>query len=130
MHTDLRAGDLIYCAVKDDEIQTNYEGKGVRKIVFEVLTKYDEGYIIYVPSSLFLKLSETLTVEKCRKYDLDKKFVGSLFHFISPYKILSIHSRIDGMSCIRCNEFSHMVEANQPDGKSFKCFLCRTYRFR
>jgi hypothetical protein len=130
MHNDLRAGDQIVCGVRDDEIQSGSEGKGIKKIIFEILTKHDEGYIIYIPSSLFLKNSKTLTKDDCRAFGLDIKFLGSSICHISTYKVLSIHNKIDGMSCIRCNEFCHMVESNQEDGKSFKCFLCRTYRFR
>ena len=45
-------------------------------------------------------------------------------------KISTLQSPRPVLRCIRCDEAPHeFAEANQPDG-TFKCWLCRKYRFR
>lgn len=121
-------GDRVICHIKDGKIVSNYEDKWEDKDIFDIISLYEEGYIIYVPGSIFLK--ETISIDRHnhKKYNLDKKFIDSTACFISDYKVVSIYSKIDGMPCIRCKEFFNMAEPNQADG-TLLCWSCTKYPF-
>ena len=117
-------GDRVVCKIADNMIVSYYNESTETKI-FDVICKYEEGYLLYIPSSLFLKDTFLLTAQNYKKYGVDKKFIDATVCVINQFKILKIQDKIDGMCCARCNNFSSMAQANI--GDKFYCWTCRNY---
>src|ERR1019366_6696686 len=110
---DYLPGDQVMCLICDKVIvnatATNYD----TKFVFDVITTYAEGIILYVPIDLDLIDCMELTAYNCDRFNIDRKFLGSLSYYISEYKVLRLYSQIDGMCCARCKDFFPMSGPNQ-----------------
>jgi hypothetical protein len=123
------AGDKIVCHIKNNKIVNIYEEVWDINKVFEIIAVYDNGYCIYVPISFYLEEVFELTISNHRKFNANKKFIGSKVVKIDDHRIFAIHSKIDGMCCNRCEEFYQMAEPNCEDG-TMLCWLCRAYKYR
>lgn len=121
-------GDTVCCKLNDGFITYNYQDKYEIIESFDVIAIVPYGYLIKIPNRIFLKNSFEITVPKAKEYDISNKFVGTTAHFVADSHVLSIKFKKDGEFCDRCGDFFHMAQKN-PDG-SFKCYLCRNYRFR
>lgn len=125
--TTLSPGDSIVCKIKGDCIVNVYEDADYTSI-FDVISKYNKGYIIYIPTDMYVKSLIQLTGQNYTNYNAPKKFVGSYVVFITDHHILKVYNRIDGMMCHECSSFSTMAAANQEDG-TFRCWNCINYPF-
>jgi hypothetical protein len=121
-------GDKIFCYVKDNKIVNIYEDKWHEKRIFDIISSYDEGYIVHVPASFYLEDSFEITNSNYKKYNVLKKFINSNAYYINEFKIAGTYSRLDGLCCVKCKDFYAMAEANQPNGE-LVCWNCRTYPF-
>src|ERR1700722_20624273 len=119
-------GDRVYCLVKDGAIVNYDEPAFDFKSIFDIVSLYAQGYMVYVPIGIPLKDSLTVIISNFEKFNMDKKFIGSVVYYITDYKIVNLYRKLDGLSCVRCAEFYPMATANQPAG-TLKCWLCRNY---
>jgi hypothetical protein len=122
-------GDRVYCLVKDSVIVNYDEAIYDFKYIFDIVSIYAQGYMAYVPVGITLTDSLTVLISNFEKFNMDKKFIGSIVYYITDYKIVNIYGKLDGLCCVRCGEFYPMAVANFPDG-TLKCWLCRNYKYR
>ncbi len=123
-------GDRVFCKIKDSFIVQSHITDFDENLVFYIINHFEHGYLVHVPDSIFLKNSVLVTSRNCREYDMPDAFIGDHIHYITDVHIFKIHSFApDGMNCVRCDEFFHMSEPNQPDG-TMKCWQCRTNPMR
>lgn len=125
--TTCSIGDQIVCHIYELNIVSIYSTNWDYKHIFEIISAYDEGYMIYIPNSLFIKSYIEILDSNYKKYNLDKKFVGSAACYVSSEKIVSIYSKVDGMHCSVCKDFIQMAEPNQEDG-GLICWSCSNYK--
>lgn len=125
--SDLRPGDAVVCRIREDEIINSYANYYEYEYIFNIISNYEDGYIIYVPSSIFLKDTIDITINNYKKYNADRKFIDSIGYYITDHKIASIYSRLDGCLCKICGDFSKFAKPNQMD-ETFICWCCRKYR--
>jgi hypothetical protein len=121
-------GDQVVCLVKAGVILHANEVDFDFKYIFDIASQYDQGYMVYVPATLHLKDVIVVTASNCFDFNLSKKFIGSSVYYITDYRIVYLHRKMDGMSCASCGEFYPMANSNQPDG-TLKCWNCRNYKF-
>jgi len=121
-------GDQVVCLVMDAAIVSATSANYEFRHIFDILSFYDEGYMIYVPISIVLKDSVRIVDENAYKFHIAKKFIGSDAYYINDYKIVELYKKMDGMCCTTCEEFYQMAVANQPDG-TLKCWSCRAYKW-
>lgn len=121
-------GDQVVCLVKAGVIIQASEIDYDLRFVFDVLSQYESGYMIYVPITMPLKHSLAVTASNFKKYKVDKKYIGSQIYYITEYKIVAMHRKLDGMCCAGCGDFFAMAKPNQPDG-TLVCWSCRNYKF-
>lgn len=120
-------GDRVVCRIKDNTIVNVYEENWETESIFDVVSLYEEGYIVYLPEPNILKDSIYIGLHNHKKFNADKRFIDINAYYITDYKIIRIHKRIDGMRCAICDEFYHMATSNQENG-SMVCWVCRKYR--
>jgi hypothetical protein len=121
-------GDTVCCRVNAGHIVYSYVDKYETIENFEVISVLEGGYLVKVPVRLFLSNSFWTTQANSKEYSIPQNFMGVNAHFITDGHVCGIKSRKDGECCDRCKEFFPMASRHL-DG-SFKCFLCRIYRFR
>lgn len=121
-------GDKVVCHIKDGVIVNTYDDDWQDEVIFEIICTYGDGYLIYVPVGLFLKDSLILTKENFIKFNADKKFIGSDVYYITDYRITKVHSKLDGLCCVKCGEFYNYAAANQEDG-TLICWSCKNYPY-
>jgi hypothetical protein len=124
----LKPGDTISCMVKDSAIVSPYVSYD-ETCSFVIVALDDEGYYLFVPCYYNLKNSVVADQSKCRKYQIDKKYLNENIVYISEKMIASVVKRDEGLNCKICNEFTRFAEANQKDG-SFICYGCRLNPYR
>lgn len=122
-------GDSVVCHIKDGSIVNIYDEKWDDTRVFDIVSLYEEGYMVYIPISVIIKESISLTEANYKKFNASKKFVDSTVCYITDYRVISVHRKLDGLCCIKCGCFCSMAEPNQPDNKSLICWGCRKYPF-
>lgn len=120
-------GDQVICYLKDGHIVSVYDNEWQDKSIFDIVSLYEEGYMLYVSEDIRLIDAILLTKTNYTKFNADKKFIGSYIYYITDHKIVSIYSKLDGICCIKCETFCRMAEPNQPDGRSFICWNCVKY---
>jgi hypothetical protein len=121
-------GDQVVCLIRSGVIVLASEIDYDLKFVFEILSQYESGYMIYVPITAPLKDAINITQSNYKKFKVDKKYIGSSVYYITEYKIVRAHKKLDGMCCAICGDFYAMAKPNQPDG-TLKCWSCRKYPF-
>lgn len=121
-------GDKVVCRIKEGVIVNSYDDDWESEVIFEIICIYEDGYLIYIPTNFFLKDSLTLTKENFKKFNVDKKFIDSEVYYITDYRIVKLHTKIDGMCCAKCGEFSGYAAANREDG-TFVCWSCKAYPY-
>jgi hypothetical protein len=126
---ELRVGDQVICLIQSKSIVNAYDATYERKQIFEIIALYADGLLLYVPTDVILIDCFDITKLNYQKFGINKRFIGSQCYYITDHKVVGIHERADGMSCIRCGEFFPMAEANLPDG-TMKCWQCRVYKYR
>ena len=121
------AGDRIYCRIKNNTIVNTYSDWDIEHI-FEIISSYEEGYMIYIPVDLCI--NNTILISQCniKKFNIDKRFIGSYTCYITDYKVSRIHSKLDGIRCSECECFCEMAIPDK-DTNIFICWNCRTYPF-
>jgi hypothetical protein len=120
-------GDRVVCHIANGAILSVYSDEWEYKHIFEIIALYDGDYMVYIPSSIFIKRPINITASNHKKYNIDKKFIDSEVCQISNDKIVSIYARADGMQCDICKDFYPMAEPNQPDG-GLVCWSCTHYK--
>lgn len=126
---DFLPGDQVICLIRAKAIVNASDLEYDLKAVFDVLTTYAEGLILYVSSDLQLDDCMFLNAYNCERFGLDKKFLGSLAYYITEYKVYEVYQQIDGLCCVKCKDFFPMAEANQSNG-SLLCYSCRQNPWR
>lgn len=121
-------GDQVVCRIKDNTIVSVYEDKWQDECVFDVISFYGEGYMIYIPQSMSLKDCVYLTKSNYSSFNAEKRFIDSSAYYITEYHVIRIHSKLDGMRCAKCDNFFGMATSNQPNG-TLICWNCRNYPF-
>jgi hypothetical protein len=121
-------GDTVVCRIRNGIIIDTRDEEWENEAIFDIICIYGDGYLIYVPAGICLKDQITLTKENFIKFNADKKFIGSEIYYITDYRIVKVHSKIDGICCNKCGEFYRYAASNQDDG-TFTCWSCRNYKF-
>lgn len=121
-------GDTVCCKVNAGFIVYSYIDRYETIESFDIICNVDGGYLIKVPSHLFLANSILINSSRIKEYLVPKNFMGADAHFITDAHISSIKCRKDGEICDRCGDFAFMA-TRKVDGK-FKCFLCLQYPYR
>ena len=122
-------GDQVICLVRDGKIIYADDSIYDYKYIVEIIALYDEGYIVYIPNNSPITDVIILDASYLLLFKLDSRFLGSAVYYITDFKIVGAHQKLDGMFCVRCGEFIAMAAPNQPDG-GMKCWQCRTHRYR
>lgn len=121
-------GDQVVCLVRDAAIVSATSASYEFRHIFDILSFYDEGYMVYVPISIVLKDSVHIVDGNVYKFRMSKKFIGSDAYYITDYKVVELYKKMDGMVCFECEEFYPMATANQSDG-TLICWNCRNYKY-
>lgn len=119
-------GDSVVCRIKDSIIVSAYEDKWEEELVFDIMSMYEEGYMIYIPIDMYLRDCVHLTSSNHKKYNAEKRFIDSDAYYITDYKIIRIHRKLDGIRCMKCDTFCGMATSNRPDNKLL-CWHCSKY---
>jgi formylmethanofuran dehydrogenase subunit E len=122
----VKAGDSVVCRIRDGCVISMYEGVWQEEVVFDIVSVYAEGYLIYIPQNMFLKDSIHI-VKDYKKYNAEKRFANSYVLYITDYNIIRTHTKMDGMRCRECDEFQNYATSNQTDG-SLICWSCTNYK--
>ena len=69
-------GDRVVCKVKDGKIVNIYDDSVLDTQIFDIIVKYNEEYLVYIPLNLYIKNSFLITPENNKHYGVGKKFVG------------------------------------------------------
>lgn len=125
----LKSGDRVDCCVKWNNITSPYSADYEEVITFEIISKDESGYYLFVPCYRIIKDSVTVTSLLARREEINKKFIDEQAIYIQENLIFKISSVLDGLFCACCNDFFDMSESNQPDG-TLICFSCRSNPFR
>ena len=128
MADELNPGDQVVCLVRDKAIINAHEHDYDFEFVFDIITLYADGFILYVPDDLSLDDCMYLNDYNLNRFKIDKKFRDSRCYYITAYKVVRVYQKLDGMCCANCEDFYPMALANK-DGKFF-CFMCRTNPWR
>ena len=127
--TKLKPGDRVDCRVKMNTIVSPYNGDYDQVVTFEIVSKDNLGYYVYVPQYIYIAGSVTVDKYLANQLSIDKKFLGEKIIYIQGSLISKVSSILDGMSCANCKEFFQMAEPNQEDG-TLICYTCRQNPYR
>lgn len=125
----LKPGDSVYCKINDNKIISVYDNAWQDKLIFDIISVYSEGYIIYIPDTVYIKDCITFTSNNIKNFGVNKKFINSSGYYITEYNIMGTHKILDGLCCLKCEEFCFMAQPNQSDTISFICWKCTKYPF-
>jgi hypothetical protein len=123
-------GDRVVCQIRNNHIVSRYDTEYDERLVFDIISFYEEGYFIYVPKDLHIADAILISRSNYKHFRIPKKFIGDEVFHISDHKIVEVHSKIDGMFCSNCGEFVSMAGPNQSDKSTFICYPCRINKFR
>ena len=126
--SNLNSGDTISCRIKESVIVGPYESYDDTKS-FIIVSKDEYGYYLFVPIYINLKDSVIADQYRCRKLQIDKKYLNENIVYVLHKNICSIDKRDEGLNCKSCNEFTRFAASNQCDG-SFMCYNCRSNPYR
>jgi hypothetical protein len=130
MYYGLKPGDRVNLILNADRnLIPNYSNHYRYKEDYEIIGIGEGGYVVYVPPYRIIRGEFVIKNTDLQKYGIDIKFVGEKSCYINTNVICGIHSKMDGMTCCRCKEFYKYAEANESGGV-FRCYLCRTYKYR
>jgi hypothetical protein len=129
MSAKLSLGDQVVCHIRDNAFVSVYEEKYDSLEIFEIISIFDEGYMVYVPQSRYLDFEVKIDKYNYKKYNMKERFIDSKAAYINEYKIVKVYKHIDGMTCSRCQDFFPMAEPNNEDG-TMTCWLCKKYPYR
>lgn len=122
-------GDQVICFVwRKSIIYPTYDVCDFKHI-FEIIAADSGEYLLYIPDDVDLDNIIVVTKKILELNKINKKFLGVRAYKINEAQIKDLHEKLDGQSCMRCGEFYKMAEPNQSDG-TFKCWLCKKYRWR
>jgi hypothetical protein len=128
MSSRLSSGDRIVCKIKDGKILNVYEDDIGERNIFDIVVKYNDGFLVYVSQNIFLKNSIYISKDNYKRYKVDKRFIDSYVYFITDHNIVSIYSLLDGLCCTDCGEFYSMAAPNR-ENEVFICWMCTNYPF-
>lgn len=124
----LKPGDRVNCRVNQHIIVGPYEEYD-QIHTFEIVGFDTRGYYLYVPPYIMIKGSSPLDHVLCRKLNIDAKFLGSHAVYIFAGLICQVKHIVDGLACVKCQDFFQMAEPNQEDG-TLVCWSCRDNPYR
>jgi hypothetical protein len=121
-------GDQIICHLKNGQIISVYEDEWDGRHIFDIVSIYDNGYLIYIPQAMVIKESFEITKWNYKGLGTKIKFIGSTVCYITDHNIMGIYSKIDGVHCDECGEFYRFAEADKITDK-LTCWACRAYPY-
>lgn len=124
--TTLGPGDRVLCRIKDGKISNVYETVWDDTQAFDIISVVNDNYVIYVPQDMALKQTFILDKAHYKQFGAPAKFIGSTVCIINEHEIISVHSKLDGTCCSKCNEFIPMGAPAKKD-EPFVCWNCTTY---
>jgi len=127
--TSYHVSDDVICKIRDSHIVLADTPDYDETKKFQIISVFEGGYFIYVPSLMSLKDSVKLDYYNIKDYEISDRYIGSTVYFLTHRHIVRLYSRNVGMACNRCKEFAMMAEPNQPDD-TFICYLCRFNPYR
>lgn len=123
----IKPGDVVLCRIKDGFLVSCYSSFDEERD-FQIIGTDEAGHYLYIPDHISIKDTFKIDAYSARVFAIAKQFIDCRAIYISPSYVCSVKSRLDGLSCIICNEFSQYAEANNEDG-SLTCFICRSYHW-
>ena len=126
--TRLKPGDHINCCIKDCIVVSPYQEYD-DVLTFEIVSKDNFGYYVYVPHYIMLKGTFQFNENQCKKLNIDRRFYNQTFTHIQDKFIQQVKSVLDGMCCIKCGEFFIMAAPNQDNG-TLICYSCKVNLYR
>ena|ERR1700676_391745 len=123
----LGRGDRIDVRIKDALIVSPYKSYDEIK-TFEIVSVDEYGYYLFIPVYFDLKDSVIADQYRCKRLNIDKKFLDENIVYIHEELISKINYILDGMMCCKCQDFYAMAEANQEDG-TLICYTCRFSKY-
>lgn len=121
----LKPGDVVSCRIKETRIVSSYSGFDTIES-FQIIALDSKGYYIYVPDHIIIANTFKVDEYTAKSLGIKKQFINCQVIYISPTHVTSVKSTLDGLICVKCNEFYSMAEPNQLDG-TLICFICRNY---
>lgn len=123
-------GDVVSCKVDYGKICYATSNKYEHTQSFDIVCACEEGYLVLVPMSLFLKNSFELSEADCKDYKVPLRFVGGNVHFIGDDHVVSLVSKLTGVECVSCKIWCEWGEINRLDKNGhgiLVCWKCRMY---
>src|SRR5271170_6814965 len=127
--TSLKPGDRVNCRIVAGIIVSAYQEYEEIK-TFEVIGIGEYGYFLFVPQYLCVQNSVIVDHSRCKRIGIDQRFLGEQMCHISESMVHSLVQKLDGLSCIQCQDFVPMASPNQDDKTSFICWACRVNPYR
>lgn len=124
----LKPGDRVDCKIYANEIVGPYKYYDDIR-TFEIIAVDLSGCYLFIPNYILLKNSKKIDTFELKSLNINSKFLGEQFAYISFSFILNIKSFLDGLHCKKCKEFIDMAEPNQPDG-TIICWSCKNNPYR
>jgi hypothetical protein len=124
----LKTGDTISCRIKSSLIVSPHNAYDEIKS-FVIVAVDEHGYYLFIPHYFYLKDSFTLDISKCKKLDIQQKYLCEEIIYIQENMVAFIESVLDGMNCKICKEYFPYAVANQNNG-SLVCYTCKSNPYR
>jgi len=124
----LKAGDRIDCRIKENNIVSSYSQYDDTR-TFEIVAADDAGYYIFVPGYIYINGGTILDATRCRRLDIDPRFISEQIVYIMESYVHQISCHMDGTKCVKCQDFFTMAAPNQLDG-TFLCRSCKLNPYR
>lgn len=124
-----KPADEVSVKIRDARIVSALAFDYEQTINVEILVIHENGYFVFVPSKYTLQGSIYVDKQKANKLGILDRFIDSYINFITDDQIVRLYRRMEGCSCIKCNEFYYLAEPNQSDG-SLLCWLCKQNKYR
>lgn len=99
---------------------------------FDIICVCEQGYLLLVPTDLFMKNSFIISERDCKTFKIHKRFKDGVAHFAGDEHIIKLVRRFSGLTCMSCHEHYEYSEVNRIDDAghgALICWYCRRYPY-
>jgi len=123
----LKVGDTILVLLKGGKLVNPYSDFE-EKVKLDIIGVDGDLYYCYLPQNFVCKESFICQSFDVKILKVNKKYIGDQILAVKESMIFNVVSVLDGMICLRCQEF---VAKAQPNcNNDFICWSCRNNPYR